>query len=565
VLSDKARACLLYGALTLVLAYPLSIHPATTLLPGDPDSDLFMWTLAWDTHALVTRPLSIFDANIFYPYDDTLAYSENLIGSAPFAAPVLWLVGNPILALNIVALLSVVLCGLGAYVLGRRLGMNVTAALICGLVFAFAPTRFFRIGQLHLTTVQWVPFGLAALHGYLDTGRARQLKLAAFLFTLQAFTSGHGAVFLTLAMGGLLAYRFVLGDPVAPVRRLRDLGLTGALLLAPTAFLFLPYSRVQVEMGLRRSLVDWAPSLESFLASPAAMHTWLVSLWPEAAIMDRATSLLFPGVLPIALAAVALVWGRVGGDAARDAPADGSRWARWAAAHRRDPVLFYGLLTGVTILLSIGPPLGVWPLVYWLPGLNFIRVPSRFTILATLSLAVLAGIGASKLVERAAPGRRRLWAIGLGILMLAESASVPLPTRAYAVNIPEVDRWLDTRPKPFAVAELPVDGSDRIQSVYMLHSMAHWQRTVHGHSGIRPPLHDELYRELRTFPDARSLDSLTRLGVDYVVVHPHFYRPGQWEPVDAELARLGDRLELVFEADGSRVYVLKPGAAPRSP
>jgi len=560
-MSDRARACLLYGALTLVLAYPLSLHPATTLLPGDPDSDLFMWTLAWDTHALVTRPLSIFDANIFYPYGDTLAYSENLIGSTPFAAPVLWLVGNPILALNVVALLSVVLCGLGAYVLGRRLGMSTTAALICGLIFAFAPTRFFRIGQLHLTTVQWVPFGLAALHGYLDTGRARHLKLAAFFFTLQAFTSGHGAVFLTLAMAGLLAYRFLLGEPIAPVRRVRDLGVTGALLLVPTAFLFPPYRHVQLEMGLRRSLVDWAPSPESFLASPAVVYSWLLSRWPDAGIMDQATSLLFPGALPIVLAAVALVSGRGRGEATPDVPTDGGRWARWAAARRRDPVLFYGLLTGLAVLLSIGPPLGIWPLVYWLPGLNFIRVPSRFTILATLGLAVLAAIGASRLIERAPRHRRRFWAMGLGLLLLAEAATFPLPTRTYAVDIPEVDRWLDTRPKPFAIAELPVDGSDRIQSVYMLHSMAHWQRTVHGHSGIRPPLHDELYRELRTFPDARSLDSLTRLGVDYVVVHPQFYRPGQWEPVEADLARLGDRLELLFEADGSRVYALLPRAA----
>ena len=81
------------------------------------------------------------------PFNNTLAYSENLIGSTPFAAPILWLTGNPILALNVVALSSVVLCGLGAYVLGRRVGLPVAAALVCGLVFAFAPTRFFRIGH----------------------------------------------------------------------------------------------------------------------------------------------------------------------------------------------------------------------------------------------------------------------------------------------------------------------------------------------------------------------------------------------------------------------------------
>ena len=137
-----------------------------------------MWTLAWNTHAFVHQPLSIFDANIFYPQRNSLAFSENLIGSALFAAPVLWLTGNPVLAVNVVSLLSVVLCGLGAYVLGRRVGLSPAAAVLAGLIFAFSPPRFLRFSQIHLTVVQWIPFALASLHAYLDGGRRRDLLLA---------------------------------------------------------------------------------------------------------------------------------------------------------------------------------------------------------------------------------------------------------------------------------------------------------------------------------------------------------------------------------------------------
>jgi hypothetical protein len=59
----------------------------------------------------------------------------------------------------------------------------------------------------------------------------------------------------------------------------------------------------------------------------------------------------------------------------------------------------------------------------------------------------------------------------------------------------------------------------RYHSTYMLHSMAHWQRTVHGHSSLLTPLHEQLYDELRTFPDAASVAHLKSLGVTYVVVH----------------------------------------------
>ncbi|MBA2604721.1 MAG: hypothetical protein H0U94_14135, partial [Acidobacteria bacterium] len=90
---EGVLATALFAGLLLVMAYPLPLHPASMTLPGDPDTDLFMWTLAWNTHALVQQPLSVFDANIYYPHRNTLAFSENLIGSTIFAAPVLWLTG----------------------------------------------------------------------------------------------------------------------------------------------------------------------------------------------------------------------------------------------------------------------------------------------------------------------------------------------------------------------------------------------------------------------------------------------------------------------------------------
>jgi hypothetical protein len=58
------RAAVLFAVLTVVLAYPLSVRPGSTVLANEPDDHLFIWTLAWDAHALASRPLSIFDATI---------------------------------------------------------------------------------------------------------------------------------------------------------------------------------------------------------------------------------------------------------------------------------------------------------------------------------------------------------------------------------------------------------------------------------------------------------------------------------------------------------------------
>lgn len=113
-MSRTWRAAALYAVLTLALAYPLSVQANRVVLSDDPDTHLFIWTMAWHVHALADQPLSLFDANIFHPLRRTLAFSENLIGSALFAAPVIWLTSNPVLGMNVVGLLACVLCGVGA-------------------------------------------------------------------------------------------------------------------------------------------------------------------------------------------------------------------------------------------------------------------------------------------------------------------------------------------------------------------------------------------------------------------------------------------------------------------
>src|SRR5262245_33367229 len=70
------------------------------------DYYLIAWILSWGSHALAHAPLHLFDANTFYPAALSLAYSEHLIGYLPLFAPVWWLTGNGVLALNVTAFLT---------------------------------------------------------------------------------------------------------------------------------------------------------------------------------------------------------------------------------------------------------------------------------------------------------------------------------------------------------------------------------------------------------------------------------------------------------------------------
>jgi hypothetical protein len=144
----------------------------------------------------------------------------------------------------------------------------------------------------------------------------------------------------------------------------------------------------------------------------------------------------------------------------------------------------------------------------------------------------------------------------------------------YRVVIPEADTWLARQNTPFTVAEVPLPDPTQVgefegrQAQYMLHSTAHWQKTVHGWSGLLPPGHFELFTRMTRFPDAESLRLLQKFGVDYVVVHIALYSQGERAEIERRLAAYQGRLELRYADESGRVYALNPhstNAAPGEP
>lgn len=536
-----------YAALTLALTYPLVLRAADHQLGGGVDPWLFIWTIGWDVHAFTHAPWRIFDAPIFYPHPNTLAYSEHLIGPALIGAPALWLTGNAVLATNVAAGVLVWLCAAGGYFLARRLGLSRPAAFVCGLIFAFTPPRFGRIYQMHQNAIFAVPFALGFLHAYLREGRARDLRWTAALFSVQALMSGHGAALLMLGAAVMVLHAAVtkaLAPAVPHPRKLAgDLGIPGALLPAPVALMFIPYWRAREEAGLVRMLDDVGVTASSWLATTSKVDAWLISRLPDWAWRQAPPDVsLFPGLLVLALAVAGLV-----------------------LARRERVTWMLVVILALTIWLTIGPPFGIWRFVYWLPGLSFIRVPSRFMLLGMLALAVLAAIGFERLTRRLRP-RARLAALGLAALALVvELATVPLDLRAHHIAPYPIDRYLDTLPKPFSLVELPVPQSSlkalvaRRHAEYMLHSMAHYQPLVQGYSGIEPPGFEALERTLMRFPDEGSLDRLSAMRVTYAVVHLDYFPPELKDSAAAGLARFerDGRLRLVHADGPGRVYEIR--------
>ena len=153
-----------FAGLTVVMTYPQVrvLNRGVSLDTADPL--LSTWRLEWIAHQLPRDPLHLFDANIFHPEPDTLAYSDAMLVPALTVAPLVWLGVPPLLAYNLLLLSGFVFSGAAMVLLVWSLTRHVAASLLAGFVFAFLPFRFVHYAHLELLMTQWMPLCLWALH-----------------------------------------------------------------------------------------------------------------------------------------------------------------------------------------------------------------------------------------------------------------------------------------------------------------------------------------------------------------------------------------------------------------
>ena len=143
---------------------------------GDPL--LSMWRTGWVYHKLGGDPRPLFSPNIFYPHQLTFAYSDSMLLPALTTAPFLRPGVHPVIAYNLVMVLSFIASAFAMYLLAERLTGSRVGAFVAGLLFGFYPYRFEHYSHFELQMTYCMPLALLALHRF---ARPRALATSSCL------------------------------------------------------------------------------------------------------------------------------------------------------------------------------------------------------------------------------------------------------------------------------------------------------------------------------------------------------------------------------------------------
>jgi hypothetical protein len=410
-----APLCVVAGALL-----PYAPHYIFNTLPYEDDLTGYFWPVMHRV-AVVLRSgsLPLWTTDIFSGFP-LLADSE-----AGTFFPLNWLliIFNEPLGLVTVLCASLSVSALGMYAFVRNLGVSRIASVLGAWVWSlggFATGHWIHVSIINsMAPLPWLMLAVDRVLVTSGPRRWRWLIAAAGLHALQ-WLGGHvqPALMTWWLVGAYLVYRLFLSPMPGSPRRNRLQRLV--LLCALPSFLGL------IAFGL--SAVQMLPTLELAAASArgasadypfGASYSFspfdLVSLvspfffqhdsgvrWGLWANWETAA---YVGMLPLMLALVALLPGHVG-QAVKWSPA-GEAGRQFAALPTTLPY-FFAAVALLSLWLAAGDstPLSLYRWVRALPLMNLLRAPARFIMLFDYSLALLAALGAHRVLSLSHPFER---------------------------------------------------------------------------------------------------------------------------------------------------------------
>ena len=355
--------------------------PRGTIGAG-PDVQIFLWGLRWWPYAIGHGIDPLVSKYVWPPHGSGVLWTTTVPLLSLLASPVTLLFG-PAASWNLLCVLAPALAAWAAYWLCLELTEALVPATVGGLLFGFSSYEVAQSSaHLQVTMIALVPVAaLVAVRyargrygGWGLAARVAGLTVAQFLISPEVLAT---LVFMA-ALAGVAAFVMI---PAARTRLVAGVGWTACGLLAG----------VLISLPLLIPMLNGMPN--TMLNPPSEYSVDLLNLVAPTQVTALGGAWAIPvtkhftgnlaeqtGYLGVPLLAAAVI--------------------AITVMRRQRPVLVLGLVTGVAILLSLGPGLQVnGAHTVWLPGdlltgLPVLKqaIPDRFSAYAALGIAVLVAL-----------------------------------------------------------------------------------------------------------------------------------------------------------------------------
>jgi cadmium resistance protein CadD (predicted permease) len=316
-------------------------------------------------------------------------------------------------SMTIMVVLHLIWAGIGTVKLLDDLEIGKLGQTVGGLAFSLSGYLVSRAGFLSINAaVAWIPWILLLSKG-LTTKKKRYFWLTGLVFGFQLLAGHAQTAWYTALLAGLWItfWAIYTGDKEQKTRKIIiawgkfiGAGMIGIMLSAiqfiPTLEYLLQSQRAG-EFGYAEAMTYsfWPWRFLTFLVpdlfgNPAAGNYWgYGNYWEDA---------VYLGLLPIIMA-VGLIVKAV---KKNDGKSETNKWM--IKDSHRELVGFLAIITLLSFLFALGKNTPIFPFLYRnIPSFDLFQAPTRFTIWAEISLAVLAGIAIDRL--RRPQGRSLYW------------------------------------------------------------------------------------------------------------------------------------------------------------
>jgi len=533
------RVTAAYLGIALVMTYPLMNVFGSYAAGGAEDGAMGVWGLWWVKHSLVDLGQNPLDCQyLFFPGGINLTYTTLPKILALFSIPFQYIFGLTA-ASNLIFLLMFVGTGVATYYLVLHLTGEKLPAFLAGAFFAFSPFRWGQMSHLWFMSTMLVPvYILMLIRGReaLQTGSRRAwlfFASAGLVLGIQSYDTEHYTIALLLFSAIYLIFSLFCCEDRDSLKKWLKLLLGQVLATTIAAMLYLPMllaARAEIaEHGnyvtfpLRE--IEAGADLLSFLV-PSWVSWYLADPFDSVASRFLPTETSFVGWTVVLLAFMG-VW----------------------RMHRNRQVWLWLSSVIVFSSLALGPYLIVngemsdTPLPFLLlqkiPLLNSTRVPVRLTMLAMLSLSVLAGYGMSSMM----PVLRKLkWSnLAIPAATLAVLTLLFIEYRPnfamFSMESPKIYEEIAASDIPGSVIDLPLG----------------WEATPHGAGSemtfveLYQPVHQRplVGGMVGRAPKSKSLRSAYEPVIDYLA-EPNTYDSSELDRDPAAIQRVIDEYQIAF-------------------